>query len=153
MPTDTIATLERPRVIKTHLPVHMLPDQVWTVKPKIIYVSRDVKDVAISFYYFYKDVYHSTVELDDFLEAFMKDQVLYSPYKEHKEDYWKLRNFNNILFLKYEDIISDNDKTISKVCNFLGKPISTYNLQKLKEHLKFDSMKSKSQNHVQKRKP
>lgn len=36
---DTFATIRRPRLIKTHLPVHLLPDEVWTVKPKIIHVN------------------------------------------------------------------------------------------------------------------
>jgi hypothetical protein len=27
---------QRPRHIKSHLPIFMLPDQLWTVKPKVI---------------------------------------------------------------------------------------------------------------------
>lgn len=39
-----------PRFIKSHLPYHLLPTQMDTVKPKIIYTSRNPKDLCVSFY-------------------------------------------------------------------------------------------------------
>ena len=121
----------------------MLPNQVWTVKPKLIYVSRDAKDVAISKYHIYKAVYDPSVKLTDYLEAFLKDQVLFSPFREHRVDYWNIRNYENILFITYEEMIRDIDASILKVGNFLGKTITNENFTKLKNHLTFDSMKSK----------
>lgn len=141
-PTNTIPTLKRPRVIKTHLPVHLLPDQVWTVKPRLIYVSRDIKDLAISLYYLYKEMNHSKATLNEFLEGFLKDQVFYSPCREHQQDYWKIKNYDNILFLKYEDLLNEVDETIEKIGNFLGKSIGADEMIKLKEHLNFESMTS-----------
>jgi hypothetical protein len=44
----TVDDLERPRTLKTHLPVNLLPDEIWERKPKIIHISRDAKDVAVS---------------------------------------------------------------------------------------------------------
>lgn len=46
--TKTYDDLERPRTLKTHMPVQFLPDQIWEKNPKIIHISRDVKDVALS---------------------------------------------------------------------------------------------------------
>ncbi|KAG5667159.1 hypothetical protein PVAND_015156 [Polypedilum vanderplanki] len=51
---DYMDKMPRPRIFKSHLPVQFLPDQNWTVKPKIIHIHRDVKDVAISFYHLRK---------------------------------------------------------------------------------------------------
>lgn len=44
----TFDDLDCPRTLKTHLPVQLLPDEVWTKTPKVIHMSRDVKDVAVS---------------------------------------------------------------------------------------------------------
>ncbi|XP_031637530.1 sulfotransferase 1E1-like [Contarinia nasturtii] len=40
-----------PRVIKSHLPPHLLPVELWTVRPKIVYIARNPKDVAISLFH------------------------------------------------------------------------------------------------------
>ena len=49
---NTFENLSRPRTIKTHLPCQLLPDEVWVKKPKMIYCSRDPRDVAISIYHY-----------------------------------------------------------------------------------------------------
>lgn len=48
---EFIAKYDSPRVIKTHLPLSLLPASVRSQKAKIIYVARNPKDVAISYYY------------------------------------------------------------------------------------------------------
>ena len=40
----------RPRILKTHLHVEMLPKQVNEKKPKVIYVARNPRDVVVSYY-------------------------------------------------------------------------------------------------------
>ena len=40
----------RPRILKTHLHVEMLPKQVNQKKPKVIYVARNPRDVVVSYY-------------------------------------------------------------------------------------------------------
>ncbi|NWR90085.1 ST1B1 Sulfotransferase, partial [Furnarius figulus] len=50
--TDLLATMPSPRVVKTHLPAHVLPKSFWENNCKMIYVGRNAKDVAISYYHF-----------------------------------------------------------------------------------------------------
>ena len=40
------------RFIKTHLPFHLLPDQISEKNVKIIYIHRDPKDMMVSYYFF-----------------------------------------------------------------------------------------------------
>lgn len=40
-----------PRVIKTHFPFSLMPRSVMEVPAKVIYVARNPKDVAVSYYY------------------------------------------------------------------------------------------------------
>lgn len=43
--------LPSPRVIKTHFPFSLMPSSVVRVQSRIIYVARNPKDVAVSYYY------------------------------------------------------------------------------------------------------
>lgn len=139
---NTIEGLSRPRTIKTHLPVQLLPDDVWVKKPKIIYVSRDPRDVAISM--FHLGSHYSKSELGDFLDRFMSEKCMMGPYREHRVNYWNIPDYPNILYLTYESMTADMDAAIDKVANFLGVTVSEQNKRKLKEHLRFDNMKSES---------
>jgi hypothetical protein len=138
---DTFATLSRPRTIKTHLPVQLLPDDVWTKKPKMIYCSRDPRDVAVSLYHFGTH-YDNVTPMVEVLRKFLNDQVIYSPYREHRLNFWNIPDYQNILYLTYEFVTSNINETIQKVSKFLNVDISDENFLKLKVHLRFEKMKS-----------
>jgi hypothetical protein len=133
-----------PRILKTHLPVQLLPDQVWTKKPKIIYVSRDVKDVAVSNYHFWYSLdVKRKVDMHEYFDTFMNGSVVYGPYRESVQNYLNMPDYENIMFITYEGMSADLDGTILNVAKFLGKEISIENRLKLKEHLTFENMKIK----------
>lgn len=131
-----------PRHLKTHLPAGLLPKEIWTVKPKIIYTARGVKDTAISYYhhFVYFKEYKGTMQ--DFLETFLENKILLSPCHDHFKDFWSLRHEENILFLTYEEMKSDLMAVLRKTAKFLGKSYSHDELLKLAEHLSFDTMKT-----------
>jgi hypothetical protein len=134
--------LPRPRTFKIHAPSHFLPTDVHRVKPKIIHISRDVKDVVTSMFYYLKDMFNETdVTFEEFLRRFMEDEVLFTPYREHCVGYWRFE-YENIMHLTYEWVVENIDEAIARVAMFLGRTVSDENLSLLKEHLKFESMKS-----------
>ena len=53
---DLIEMMPSPRLLKSHLPEHLLPAQIFSKKAKIVYVVRNPKDLAVSFYHFHKYV-------------------------------------------------------------------------------------------------
>ncbi|GAB0097109.1 hypothetical protein DMENIID0001_127080 [Sergentomyia squamirostris] len=140
---DTLGILNEtksPRLIKSHLPAPLLPKQIWTVKPKIIYVARNAKDTLVSFYHHYRNLQGYKYHMDAFLEIFMKDFVIFTPYDTHILDFWYMRNEQNILFLTYEDMKKDHPTVIKKTAEFLGKPLSEEQILELTDHLSFDKM-------------
>ncbi|GAB0097110.1 hypothetical protein DMENIID0001_127090 [Sergentomyia squamirostris] len=139
---DEIARSEAmpsPRTIKTHLSAPCLPRKIWSAKPKIIYVARNAKDTAVSFYHHSVNLHHYTGTFDDFMETFLKDHVIYTPFHSHIIDFWRMRNEENILFLTYEDMKRDHPSVIRKTAKFLGKSISDEAVQKLADYLSFSN--------------
>ena len=67
------AILPSPRLLKSHLPYHLLPPDIIKKKAKIIYVARNPKDMAVSFYYFHQwqPALPTYTEWDVFFEDFM----------------------------------------------------------------------------------
>lgn len=133
--------MKSPRTMKCHLPVQLLPDEIWTKKPKLLHISRDPKDVAVSDYHLMKNFSSVPIKIEDFLEDFLDDAVMYSPYREYVWNYLNLPGYENILYLTYEKMSADLEGTIQMVADFLGKELTKENMEKIKEYLKFDNMK------------
>uniref|UniRef100_A0A023F5I8 Putative sulfotransferase domain protein n=2 Tax=Triatoma infestans TaxID=30076 RepID=A0A023F5I8_TRIIF len=144
---DTISyadELPSPRCIKSHLPVSLLPDQIWTVKPKIIYVTRNVKDAAVSYYHHHRLWNGYTGVFPLFMQAFLEDKLVYSPYWDHVIEYKKLESEPYILINSYEEMKKDLPSVIRKTAKFLGKSLKSDEIDVLADHLSFEKMKSNS---------
>lgn len=134
-------SMASPRFIKSHLPLLFLPNELWDINPKIVYVTRKVKDVRVSYYYQQKLLSNYTGSLEDFAELFLADLALFSPFHEHVLDFYNLRNQENVLFLRYEDMKTDLEVEVRKTIAFFGKSYSDDDIKKLCNHLSFNTMK------------
>ncbi|XP_077289157.1 luciferin sulfotransferase-like isoform X3 [Arctopsyche grandis] len=138
-----INNMSNPRFIKSHLPYDLLPEQISlnTGKSKIIYVWRNVKDCLISYYHHCILLEGYKGNFDNFYKMFLANKVGYAPFWAHVLGFWKRRDQENILFLRYEDMKADLPSVIRRVASFLGKPCSEEQLLKLADHLSFENMK------------
>jgi len=135
MPTD------KPRIIKTHLSVELMPQEVLD-KNKIIYVARNPRDVVISYYNHWKIMEGYSGDFNSFFDAFMDDvSGYYVPFFSHNIGYWNIRNQKNVMFIFYEDMKKDLKSVIRKVSTFLQKQLTEDQVDILNGHLQFDSMK------------
>ena len=80
--------------MKAHMPYHMMPgrDPAATAA-KYIYIARNPKDVAVSFYYHCLrfECYNFTGDWDTFFELYMKGDVDFGPYFDHVLGWWNHR--------------------------------------------------------------
>ncbi|KAI5646492.1 sulfotransferase domain-containing protein [Phthorimaea operculella] len=139
---DQMAELPSPRFIKSHLPLSLLPPGLLDTA-KVVYVARDPRDVAVSFYH-HNRLFTCHGYIGDFKtywNFFIKDLVLWAPFFEHLKEAWENKDHPNMLFLFYEDMTKDLPAAIRKVANFLNKQFTDEQISKLCEHLGFENFK------------
>uniref|UniRef100_G3T5G3 Sulfotransferase n=2 Tax=Loxodonta africana TaxID=9785 RepID=G3T5G3_LOXAF len=144
---DGIKQLENmasPRIVKTHLPPEYLPVSFWEKNCKMIYLCRNVKDVAVSYYYFHLMVpaHPNPGTFPEFVEKFMNGEVPYGSWYKHVKSWWEKSKSPNILFLFYEDMHEDIRKEVIKVIHFLGREPSEELVETIVNHTSFQEMKN-----------
>jgi hypothetical protein len=108
-----------PRIIKSHF--------AYTSEyPKVIYIIRDGRDVAVSYYYHLilrgkikKDIDFRTY----FYDYFMKGASKFGGWGEHVSS-WKSAEGKNILFVKYENLLTETEKVFREILQFSGLPLN-----------------------------
>ncbi|XP_051759904.1 cytosolic sulfotransferase 3-like isoform X2 [Ctenopharyngodon idella] len=141
-----------PRLIKTHLPVHLVPKSFWEQNSRIVYVARNAKDNAVSYFHFDRMnmVQPEPGEWNNFLEKYMKGKNVFGPWYDHVNGWWeKKQTYSNLLYLFYEDLVEDTGREVERLCSFLGLSTSVKEREKITKGVQFDAMKQNNMiNHV-----
>ncbi|XP_046583020.1 sulfotransferase 1B1-like [Haliotis rubra] len=158
-PMSLLDSIKSPRVLGCHFRFQFLPKEVLTKKSKVVYVLRDPKAVAVSFYnmeFGMKTVrsYDGHVPVkeyngkwEDYLELFLNGDVEYGSWFDHTlgwqqaiEDIPDLE----IFLLKYEDMKHDPVSSIQKLSKYLDKPCNVERAQAIADACSFSNIKKVS---------
>ena len=134
---------DRPRFIKSHLPLSILPPDLMT-KAKVVYMVRNPKDCMVSYYHHHKLITgHGYIgDLPNFARRFMRNQLMYGSIFPHAKEAWALKDDPNMLFVFYEDMKADLMKVIERVSQFLNCPLTPEKKQMLADHLHIDNFRN-----------
>ncbi|XP_053683055.1 luciferin sulfotransferase [Sabethes cyaneus] len=137
-----VRNLPSPRYVKSHLPWQLLPMQMDTVRPKMIYIARNPKDLCVSYYYYCQLIHQTSGSFEEFCEIFLNDQAPIGPMWAHMLSFWERRTQPNVLFLKYEDMKRNLPTVIRDCAQFMniGRELTASEVQDLCDHLQFDRM-------------
>ncbi|KAI5632728.1 sulfotransferase domain-containing protein [Phthorimaea operculella] len=140
---DRLDQMPSPRFVKSHLPMSLLPPTLLDTA-KVVYVARDLRDAAVSFYHHNRLIkIHGYVgDFKSYWNFFIKDLIIYTPYFESLKEAWSRRQHHNMLFLFYEELTKDLPAAVRKVAKFLNKEYTEEQIAGLCDHLSIDNFKN-----------
>ncbi|XP_073125819.1 cytosolic sulfotransferase 15-like [Henckelia pumila] len=116
-----------PRIFSTHMHYKSLPRSITESKCRIIHICRNPLDQFISLWHFRNMVAAAPpVSLDEFLGTYCEGIHVHGPFWEHILEYWNahLKDPQNVLFLKYEDLKKDIHYNVKRIAEFIGFPFT-----------------------------
>uniref|UniRef100_A0A3B3S959 Sulfotransferase n=1 Tax=Paramormyrops kingsleyae TaxID=1676925 RepID=A0A3B3S959_9TELE len=142
-PSGQLHNQPSPRLIKTHLPFHLLPPSFVDQNCKMVYVARNAKDTAVSYFHFHRmnKKLPEPGDWNQFFDSFLTGQVAWGSWFDHVTGWWKEKNNHRILYLFFEDIKENPAREIAKLSNFLSKKLDREAVDRIIEHTSFKNMK------------
>jgi hypothetical protein len=128
--------LASPRIFKCHLTYGLMPKGV-----RSIYVAREVRDVAVSAYHHNCLEHGYDLELEPFINTFLRGKMFFGSWFKHIKSWWPHRNDPNVLFLRYEEIIADIPGTARTVAGFCSWSIDEEKMARVVERCSLSFMK------------
>lgn len=107
----------RPRILKSH--EYLQPDY-----PRVLHLIRDPRSVAVSYFFYMKKLNRIDEEtpFEKYLDWYLNgDLDRYGSWEKHAGG-WRgayMEN-ENYLEIRYEDLKSDTQQNLSKICSFLN---------------------------------
>jgi hypothetical protein len=143
--SDELEALPSPRIFKSHMPYGMaLGGDPATNPCKYIYVARNPKDVAVSYFFFEREKSwsgHYAGSWDHWLDMFREGRAQRGSWFDHVLSWWEHRHLPNVLFLRYEDLRSNFMQELGRIVAFLDTRLDDEGLERIADMATFDKMK------------
>ncbi|KAK3084922.1 hypothetical protein FSP39_021506 [Pinctada imbricata] len=138
-------SLPSPRVLNTHILYQDLPKDFREKHCKMIYLLRNVKDVAVSFFHHHCKLidYTYSGKWENYLKRFIDGKVDYGAWTDHVLQWEKVAGDNNvnILLVAYEDMHKNPEVQVKRIAEYLGKAASQELIKDIVDLCSFKKMK------------
>jgi hypothetical protein len=125
-----------PRILKSHLPYGWLP------RPgRYVYVWRDGRDVAVSYYHFYRSHLGCRDDFATFFQRFLRGDLQYRSWFDHVSGWMANAKAPEVLVVRYEDLHQDSAAVMRRVAAHAGLAVSEQRLAQVLAETSFDVMK------------
>lgn len=139
-----LESLASTRIFKSHMPYSMALGGDPQQNPcKYVYIARNPKDVAVSYYHFERQKSWSgnySGSWEHWLKIFMEGRVQRGSWFDHALSWWQHRDADNVLFITYEDLRANLQAELEKLMIFLGYPLEDEVVQKTIDKTSYHNM-------------
>jgi hypothetical protein len=108
--------LPSPRIMKTHLNYEELRPPK---DSKVLYVTRNEFDTLLSAHHHHSLGYGARLDFN----TFFRQTLIANPWSVHLKSWWPHRADENVLHVRYEDMVKDLEGTLRRVAAFCGIPV------------------------------
>lgn len=149
------------RFLKTHLPLDAL---VFSPTAKYIYVGRDARDVAWSWFHHHSSFSAAAYEaLNDppgrpgallerpdpdihrYYHAWLdNDASPNAPFWQHVQSWWDVRHLPNVMLLHYANLKADPEGEMRRIARFLDIEVGESTWPKIRAHCEIDYMREQA---------
>lgn len=141
------------RLISLHFPASrmesMIPEAFTNKGVKMIYVLRNPKDVAVSYFHFHKmnDTLPTPESWEEFFEDFISGGVRWGSWFDHVTGWWQKylelreRNPNKLLVVTFESLKKNIKEEVARIAAHVGIELSWEGLDEVCHRCTFASMK------------
>ena len=141
---DLAMKKERPRFIKTHVPLSVMPEQI-NDTCKLIFVLRNPRDVLVSLYHFNRNDHtlNFNIDFDTFFEMFLEGCVMNGNWFAYNEQWLNFCRANpeKTLILTYEQLLTDFESNVKALAQFLDISVTDDIIANIKKETSVQKMK------------
>ncbi len=87
---------------------------------RIIYIYRDGRDVALSYYNFQSTLKNYSHDFTFFLNQMLQKGFLFGTWQDHLEHYLLSNKWSNFLPVQYENLFDDTAGNLKRIGDFIG---------------------------------
>ncbi len=114
---------------------------------RAIYLLRDGRDVAVSYYFFMRRNGTFSGSFSDFIPLFVRGHMDgYGPWQAHVSSWLDspLAGSGHLHVIRYEDLLADPQRCLGAAVDFLGVTVDEIRLRDAVEANRFDRMRQRS---------
>ena len=118
--------------------------------PKTIYIARDPRDVAISYYHYLVHFRPQRPDeaFTDFLDDFLLGNVPFGSWNDHVIGWTRRMDDNDFMLLRYEDIKRNPEESLAALASFVGLPHDRPHILGAVEQASFERMSDLENDHL-----
>lgn len=128
--------LPSPRIFKSHLPYAWLPRGA-----RYVYVQRDGRDVALSYYQFYRSHLCYRGDFATFFEQFLAGDLQYGSWFKHVAGWQAHAGERDVLIVYYEHLQREFARELRRIAEFCGRQMDAPTEHYVRTHASFAYMR------------
>ncbi|XP_052800506.1 sulfotransferase 1A1-like [Mya arenaria] len=136
-----------PRVLNSHLPHHRVPVDIRNKKVKVVFVLRNPKDAAVSYFNMMVGMkhYNYSGNFQNWLPLYMNGPLAFIPYTDYLQEWEQVYRdqLYDMIIVYFEDMKKNTMHEVKRLADFLGVSYADELLEEISGKCQFKEMQNR----------